>query len=296
MINEKNEIHSLLCKLGISELGSIEVFYPKVRDRDDVSVLRCRKSGVIFLSGTSHIEQKYYQQKEGLSYWEAGSRKQALAQTYEDDHRRANQFREIICNKSWLDIGTGAGGILDLLSPVASKTVAIEPQQGIRSELLKLGYNVFSDIEEMQQGSFDVITLFHVFEHFTQPLEMLKSIKQRLKPGGKVVIEIPHANDFLISFLGIESFKAFTFWSEHLILHTRQSLETFLAHAGFGKISIQGFQRYPLANHLHWLSRNKPGGHVVWSQLNPQALEHAYADMLAKLDQTDTLIAIAENP
>lgn len=200
-MEERNEIHVLLCKLGVSEQDSIESFYPRVRDRDDISVLRCKKSGVIFLSGISHIEQNYYQQKEDLSYWEAGSRKQALAQTYEDDHRRANQFREIICNKSWLDIGTGAGGVLDLLSPVASEIAAVEPQQGIRSELSKLGYNVFSDIEDVQQMSFDVITLFHVFEHFTQPLEMLKSIKQRLNPGGKVVIEVPHANDFLISFL-----------------------------------------------------------------------------------------------
>jgi len=293
-MEERNEIHSLLCKLGISEPDAIEAFYPRVRDRDDVSVLRCRKSGVIFLSGTSHIEQKYYQQKEDLSYWEAGSRKQALAQTYEDDHRRANQFREIICNKSWLDIGTGAGGILDLLSPVALESVAIEPQQGIRSALSKLGYKVFSDIEDVQHMTFDVITLFHVFEHFTQPLEMLKKIKQLLNPGGKVVIEVPHANDFLISLLDLDCFKAFTFWSEHLMLHTRKSLEVFLSHAGFGDIAIQGFQRYPLANHLHWLARHKPGGHVAWSHLNPQALEQAYADMLAKLDQTDTLIAIAE--
>lgn len=289
-----NDIHNLLCELGISEPDSAEPFYPRVRDRDDVSVLKCRKSGVLFLSQTEHIERKYYQQKEGLSYWEAGSRKQALAQTYEDDHRRANQFRGMICNKSWLDIGTGAGGILDLLSSVALESVAIEPQQGIRSELLKLGYNVFSDIEDVQHMTFDVITLFHVFEHFTQPLEMLKRIKRLLNPGGKVVIEVPHANDFLISFLELECFKAFTFWSEHLVLHTRKSLEAFLSHAGFDDISIQGFQRYPLANHLHWLARHKPGGHVAWSHLNSQALEQAYADMLAKMDQTDTLIAIAE--
>jgi len=293
-MEERNEIHALLCELGISGPDSIEAFYPRVRDRDDVSVLKCRKSGVIFLSGVSHIEQSYYQQKEGLSYWAAGSRREALAQTYEDDHRRANQFRGIICNKSWLDIGTGAGGVLDLLSPVASEISAVEPQQGIRSELSKLGYKVFSDIEDVQHMTFDVITLFHVFEHFTQPLATLNRIIELLKPGGKIIIEVPHANDFLISFLGLEYFKAFTFWSEHLILHTRKSLEAFLSHAGLGGISIQGFQRYPLANHLHWLARHKPGGHIAWSHLNPQALEQAYADMLAKLDQTDTLIAIAE--
>jgi len=290
---KKNDIHKLLCELGLSEPDAVQSFYPRVRDREDINVLKCNKSGILFLSQSSHIKQKYYQQKEDLAYWEAGSRKQALLQTFEDDHRRANQFREIVCNKTWLDIGTGAGGILDLLNPVAMMTTAIEPQKGIRSELLKLGYNVYSDIKDVSHMSFDVITLFHVFEHFTHPLTTLNQIAELLKPGGKIVIEVPHANDFLISSLNLEHFKAFSFWSEHLILHTRKSLETFLNHAGFVDISVQSFQRYPLANHLYWLSKHRPGGHIAWSHLTTQALEQAYADMLAKLDQTDTLIAIA---
>ena len=35
-------------------------------------------------------------------------------------------------------------------------------------------------------------------------------------------------------------------------------------------------------------------GHIAWNHLNTPALKQAYADMLAKLDQTDTLIAIGE--
>ncbi len=164
----------------------------------------------------------------------------------------------------------------------------------MREELIKQGYHVYANIDEVSDDNFDIATLFHVFEHFTQPLETLKKIVARIKDGGKIIIEVPHANDFLISFLNLESFKAFTFWSEHLILHTRQSLRLFLEHAGLKNISIMGYQRYPLANHLHWLSQEKPGGHLVWNHLKTPELDNAYADMLVRLDQTDTLIAIAE--
>jgi len=109
-----------------------------------------------------------------------------------------------------------------------------------------------------------------------------------------LIVEVPHANDFLISFLNLQAFKEFTFWSEHLILHTRQSLEIFLREAGFKNIRIQGFQRYPLANHLHWLAKGKAGGHKHWHHLQTDELNRAYASMLASLDKTDTLIAVAE--
>ena len=97
----------------------------------------------------------------------------------------------------------------------------------------------------------------------------------------------------LISFLDWDAFKAFTFWSEHLILHTRGSLRLFLQQAGFKNISISGYQRYPIANHLHWLVKEKPGGHDIWNQLRSEELDNAYSAMLNKLDYTDTLIATA---
>jgi hypothetical protein len=61
----------------------------------------------------------------------------------------------------------------------------------------------------------------------------------------------------------------------------------------FDKISIYGFQRYPLANHLFWLKHAKPGGHIQWSELRTTALDSSYSNLLASLDMTDTLIAIA---
>jgi len=289
----KNIIKSLLCELDISDARSIVPYYPKVRDRDDVSVLKCKRSGVILLSSTDHMDTTHYEIKKGFKYWDAQDRKTAILIGQEDDRRRFEQFRNIVVNKKWVDVGTGAGGILDLLSPIASETAAVEPQEDTRRNLIELGFKVYPSVDEISSRDIEVATLFHVFEHLTDPIGTLEALRKKMSPGAKIVIEVPHAKDFLISFLDLEAFKSFTFWSEHLILHTRESLRIFIEKAGFSDISIMGYQRYPLANHLHWLAKGKPGGHIAWNHLRTSTLDTAYGDMLAQMDNTDTLIAVA---
>lgn len=288
----KNKIKDLLLKLNISTDKSIIDFYPAVRDRDDVSVLKCNNSGVIFLSRTDHMEITHYETKESYSEWGVENRKEALKVCEEDDKRRFNQFKDIIQNKSWLDIGTGAGGILDYLSPVAETAVAVEPHNCTRNALVKLGYKVKSSLNEVENNSCDVITLFHVLEHITTPIATLKEIRTKMKVGSKLIIEIPHARDFLLSQCDLNEFKAFTLWSEHLILHTRESLKTFLGEAGFTNIKISGFQRYSLSNHLYWLAKKKPEGHRIWDDFNDKSFNETYSNMLSNMDCNDTLIAV----
>ena len=59
-------------------------------------------------------------------------RKNVLKQSLEDDQRRFEQFKYVIADKKWLDIGTGVGGILDLMSTIAKVTKAVEPQKNVR--------------------------------------------------------------------------------------------------------------------------------------------------------------------
>jgi SAM-dependent methyltransferase len=291
----KNKIAKTLCDWGVCDEKSIEEFYPRVRDRDDISVLRCKKSGVIFTSTSEHMDMSHYSEKhEFPHYWKEDNRERALVDSFEDDCRRKDQFLPLISNKAWMDVGTGAGGVLDLLRPFAAKVVAVEPQTRSLELLKKHQYEAYSDISEVPYDEFDVITLFHVFEHLTDPLALLKIAYEKLKVGGKIIIEVPHANDFLFAYLDLEEFKKFTFWSEHLVLHNRGSLQVFLDKSGFKSTVITGFQRYNLANHLHWLKEKEPGGHIKWSMLSAKQLDGAYSNMLERLDMTDTLIAIAE--
>jgi SAM-dependent methyltransferase len=149
---------------------------------------------------------------------------------------------------------------------------------------------MYRRIEEVPDAAFDVVTLFHVFEHLTDPLASLAELARVMAPAGRLVLEVPHARDFLLSFVDCPAFRAHTFWSEHLILHTRDSLRALLRAGNFETLSIEGVQRYPLANHLHWLATGKPAGHQHWHSLRDERLDQAWGDQLARLDLTDTLI------
>ena len=113
--------------------------------------------------------------------------------------------------------------------------------------------------------------------------------------NGKIIIEVPSAQDFLLQFDEFDDFKKFTFWSEHLILHTENSLKKILKTAGFKKIKILYYQRYNFTNHLGWFVKKKPGGHMFFSNLFDKKMNEVYINYLKKIKKTDTLIAIAKN-
>ena len=116
MKDAQNKIKNQLIELGICEELSIESYHPQVRDRDDILVLKCTKSGVIFLSRSDHMDISHYEKKDGFKYWSAGDRKYAVNVGHEDKLRRKELLQHVVANLKWMDIGTGSGGILDELS------------------------------------------------------------------------------------------------------------------------------------------------------------------------------------
>ena len=108
------------------------------------------------------------------------------------------------------------------------------------------------------------------------------------------ILILPKANNFIYS---NKDFKNFTLWSQHLIMHTRESLYRFLQFVGFEQINITGVQRYPLSNHLNWLVNGRPGGHKSpLSIIDSNILNEEYENSLARIDATDTLVALAITP
>lgn len=160
-----------------------------------------------------------------------------------------------------------------------------------------VGISCINNLESIDDGSLDVIVSFHVIEHLPNPLDTLEFLKQKVVSGGYGLIEVPHANDFLLNTVACDEFKQFKLWSQHLVLHTRDSLRMMLEYVGLTDVLIEGVQRYPLSNHLNWLANGKAGGHKSpLSSLDCDVLFDAYQNALARIDATDTLVALAKVP
>jgi len=136
---------------------------------------------------------------------------------------------------------------------------------------------------------FDIITLFHVIEHLPRPKVLLAKLKNLLTKNGKIIIETPNSDDALISLYKNKSFMDSTFWSCHLFLFNQKTLEETAKQSGLQLDSITQIQRYPLANHLHWLAKSKPNGHQEWAFLDSKKINALYEKQLRLLGMCDTL-------
>lgn len=267
---------------------SLEQVDGKVRDMPELPILKCQQCGLVFLESFDHINPSYYSDSHMYDNPVGG-----LPIEYDlDRERRIEYCKPLISNKKILDFGCGHGGFLLKVQELVKQAHGLEPDEGDRSFFREQGLTVFTNMKELQGEQYDLITLFLVLEHLHDPREILKSLKSHLLPKGKILIEVPNADDALLKLYKNKGFQEFNYWGCHLFIYTDRSLEKLLIQAGFQVEYIQQIQRYPLSNHLHWLTHNQPGGHLLWSFLDSERLKTEYANRLASLGMCDTLIAL----
>lgn len=264
----------------------------QVRDAPGLPILECAACGLVFLGPQAEIAPEFYA---------AGGMNQAITadfanwrrHTAEDDRLRFERIRARLANQDVLDFGCGNGGFIERAAEVARSVQGVELDVRAQEYGAAKGYRVFADLDACVAAgnSYDLVTMFHVLEHIADPRAMLRALATLLRPGGELVVEVPHARDALAGLYGCEAFRRFTYWSCHLFLFDAHTLATLVEQAGLRCTWVQHVQRYPLANHLHWLAKGLPGGHKNWHFLASPALDQAYADTLAGLGLTDTLVA-----
>lgn len=264
-----------LQELGLASKEASIPFHKGTRDNPDINVLECNE--ILYLDRIWKDDKPY---ENRLTTLEASQTPDVIRREWFLLSQPHPKYVK------WADIGCGNGG---LLYRVYKRNLPLELcGVEIDSEYRQLeNIPIYSSIEELPDNKFTFITLFHVFEHMHEPLKQLKLVWDKLAEDGKLVLEVPHARDFLIQVS--EKFRNHTFWSEHLILHTRSSLRKFLRQAGFEVEYIFGQQRYSLDNHMKWLSDFTFQDKLVMTE----ETEKSYKEMLANIDRNDTLICIA---
>lgn len=303
-MNYDNPIYQELIDLKLIDNKNLIKISNKTRD-SNVSVFKDSKEDIIFLQNhvtdiNYYLDQKYNYKNKNLfsekknKKIKVSTRKGSLELLPIDDNtRRINQFKRYIRNKTLLDFGCGWGVFLNECK-MAKKLYGLEIKPECRTHLKKKLPNITIQNKISNFDiKFDTITLFHVLEHVPEQVLLLKSLRSKLNKNGHIIIEVPSAHDFLLSLEKLKKYRDFTFFSEHLILHTEKSLKTMLRAAGFKKIEILFFQRYGFNNHLGWFVENRPGGHSFFNEIGDKQIDNEYKNFLVRKKRTDTLIAIA---
>jgi SAM-dependent methyltransferase len=144
------------------------------------------------------------------------------------------QFPRYVSNGAALEVGCGSATYLNFLKRYGWQVTGVDLSP-YAARAAKEHFDIDVFVGELQDApfskdQFDYILMSHVVEHFTNPLESMKKIREILKPGGIAYIEVPNAESF-------ESEKSGQFWygwdaPRHLFMFTPSTLGKLLSQSG----------------------------------------------------------------
>ena len=139
-----------------------------------------------------------------------------------------------------LDIGCGAGNFLSSFNPDRWDLFGVEPnKEGYSLSVNKVRGKIYNDNLsncKLINNYFDVITMWHVFEHLYCPNEQLQEIHRILKNEGMLIIAVPN-----IKSIGFKLGKAQYFHLDcprHLFHYSPATLMKMLNKNGFQVLKI----------------------------------------------------------
>jgi SAM-dependent methyltransferase len=262
---------------------------------EEGAVYQCGSCALIFIDPMmSDEEERLFYQNFNQHVKDRGVTLQNSIEEYHQKllpvaRERWGVVREYFAGKKVLEIGSSTGAFLAQLDDAHTYACELTDENRVFSKQFITG-EAYASIDEVNEYDFDVICMFHVFEHIKQPIAFLKQCQKRLAQGGQIVIEVPCAEDPLISIYDLEAFKDFLFQPMHPMVYSEPSLDHVFGQAGFTKERVIYHQRYGLDNHLAWLRHHKPGGDQRFSELFGS--NSLYKQQLEAMKKTDTIFYI----
>jgi 2-polyprenyl-3-methyl-5-hydroxy-6-metoxy-1,4-benzoquinol methylase len=95
-----------------------------------------------------------------------------------------------------LDIGAGTGEFLSVAQQDGWQTTGVEPSDKAKQIAINKGVSFAATITQLEDRSFDVITMWHVLEHVPDLDHQIKELKRLLKPSGSLIIAVPNFKSF----------------------------------------------------------------------------------------------------
>lgn len=175
---------------------------------------------------------KYYQSDEYISH--SNTKKGLISSLYQTVRnytldKKISLLKRLGADQTLLDIGCGTGEFLDRAQKANYQVTGIEPST-TAAQQAKENYslNVFheSHLNQLQDSSFDYITMWHVLEHVYHLNERIATLKRLIKPKGFIIIAVPNLESY-------DAKKYKQYWAaydvpRHLYHFSPQSMENLM--------------------------------------------------------------------
>ena len=226
-------------------------------------VVQCRNCYLVYL-GNPPDQNTLYDGYYDASNFSAGdyainSSDAALAEMYAINAQRLEWIRKLKATGRLLDVGCGRGYFIKTAAANGFAASGIE----ISARAVDFARNRMKveaeakTLEELQDTSarFEVITLWHVLEHFHDPFEALGRVRLLLTSSGVCVIEVPnwHSLKFLLS---RNKWRGGNHPRYHRSFFTSTTLARAFDQSGFTRWQrMQVSYRLPGQNDFYWFSK-----------------------------------------
>lgn len=149
-----------------------------------------------------------------------------------------------------LDVGCNTGELTARLATLQCRTTGLDLNPdaiAIARERFPTGDFRVGSLPPFDATGFDAIVASHLIEHLPDPDEFLRAARQRLRPGGRLVLATPNRHAWISRLCGAPFFDDPT----HVRLYTARELRQRLRLAGFEQIITRTKRLYfPLAARL----------------------------------------------
>jgi 2-polyprenyl-3-methyl-5-hydroxy-6-metoxy-1,4-benzoquinol methylase len=161
--------------------------------------------------------------------------------------------------RTLLDVGAATGLLVTEAARLGLDAIGIEPSRSLSDRARSRGANVISGTlphPALEDRAFDIVTLVDVVEHVSDPVGLCRAARDRLAPGGLLVVVTPDVASIAARHLG---HRWWHFRVAHVGYFSRTSFSRAASRAG---LSIVGTRRarwfFPLGYLLERVTRYVP--------------------------------------
>jgi len=143
-----------------------------------------------------------------------------------------------------LDVGAYTGVFVEIAAQHGWEAWGVEPSHWAVEQARAQGLHMIEGTlssAELTDGSFDVVTMWDVIEHVTDPLGEIQSAFRLLKPGGMLVV---HTMDIDSLFARVMGERWPWLMEMHIYYFSHRTLQAMLTKAGFQVLRSEPQGRY----------------------------------------------------
>jgi len=193
-----------------------EIFKPRLDwkfENQPFSYLECQNCGLIVsnpIPTDAQVKNIY-----GKLFDYSAYKKVEFLKKLQASHRFFKHKKYFSKGLKSLDVGAGHGYFVHVLKEAHLDSWGFDVSDNAsleRNQKDKLQY--YPKLSDVKETNFDVITMWHTLEHINDPVSIIGMVKDKLKPGGKLLIGVPNSES-----VGMKFCKDRWVWTQPPFIH-----------------------------------------------------------------------------